>query len=168
MMLVAATFILVGIGFAFFSSPNSNAIMGAVEPKFYGVASSILSVMRIGGQSISMSVVTMLLALYTVPHLDPAYLEVIKFPRGFESPFCAGLARGFGYFTRIAVTTIELAPPYRVPGFIAPFNLSAHISSCFLISSRTRSAPIRPKELPSWFGPMRDMYSNEDIPRGAQ
>lgn len=77
MMLVAANFILVGIGFAFFSSPNSNAIMGAVEPKFYGVASSILSVMRIGGQSISMSVVTMLLALYTVPHLDPAYLETL-------------------------------------------------------------------------------------------
>ena len=75
MLLVAANFVLVGIGFAFFSSPNSNAIMGAVEPRFYGVASSVLSVMRIGGQSISMSVVTMLLAVYTVPHVSAGYLD---------------------------------------------------------------------------------------------
>ena len=75
MLLVAANFVLVGIGFAFFSSPNSNAIMGAVEPRFYGVASSVLSVMRIGGQSISMSVVTMLLAVYTVPHVSAGYAD---------------------------------------------------------------------------------------------
>ena len=31
-----------------------------------------------------------------------------------------------------------------------------------------KSAPMRPSELPSWFGPMRFMYSNDVIPRGIQ
>lgn len=74
LLVVAANFILIGIGFAFFSSPNSNAIMGAVQPKFYGVASSILSVMRISGQAVSMAVVTVLLTLYTAAHTSPEYL----------------------------------------------------------------------------------------------
>ena len=78
MVLVGGIFLFIGTGFAFFSSPNSNAIMGAVEPRFYGVASSMLSVMRISGQAISMSVVTLLLAVYTASTVaasaSPAYL----------------------------------------------------------------------------------------------
>ncbi|MGM9539750.1 MFS transporter [Anaerovibrio sp.] len=53
---------LVGLGFALFSSPNNNAIMGAVPPKYYGTTSSLVSTMRLFGQSISMALVTMLLA----------------------------------------------------------------------------------------------------------
>lgn len=79
MVLVGGIFLFIGTGFAFFSSPNSNAIMGAVEPRFYGVASSMLSVMRISGQAISMSVVTLLLAVYTASTVagsaSPAYLS---------------------------------------------------------------------------------------------
>ena len=56
--------ILIGIGFALFSSPNTNAIMGSVERKFYGVASSTLGTMRLLGQAISMATATLVIHLY--------------------------------------------------------------------------------------------------------
>ncbi|MDD3652858.1 MAG: MFS transporter [Desulfotomaculaceae bacterium] len=55
---------LLGAGFALFSSPNTNAVMGSIEKKFYGVASSTLGTMRLTGQALSMSIVTLLLAHY--------------------------------------------------------------------------------------------------------
>lgn len=55
---------VLGIGFALFSSPNSNAVMSAVEKRFYGVASSTLGTMRLLGQALSMAIVTMVLAMY--------------------------------------------------------------------------------------------------------
>ena len=75
LLIVALNFAFIGVGFAFFSSPNSNAVMGAVAPEFYGVASSILSLMRISGQALSMAVVTLLLSLYTLPVVSPDYLD---------------------------------------------------------------------------------------------
>ena len=60
--LVAANCVLVGVGFGFFSPANNNAIMGAVSKKLYGVASSMVAVMRLSGQAVSMAVVTVLLA----------------------------------------------------------------------------------------------------------
>lgn len=53
----------IGLGFALFSSPNNNAIMGAVEKKYYGTASSLLATMRLMGQSTSMAVVTTIIVL---------------------------------------------------------------------------------------------------------
>lgn len=50
--------IVVGIGFGFFSSPNSNAIMSCVEKRDSGVASSLLATMRTVGQTSSMAMVT--------------------------------------------------------------------------------------------------------------
>ena len=73
--LVGLNFAFVGVGFAFFSSPNSNAIMGAVAPRFYGVASSVLSLMRLSGQAVSMAVVTFLLTVYARPVVSPEYLS---------------------------------------------------------------------------------------------
>jgi MFS family permease len=55
---------VLGTGFALFSSPNSNAVMSAVEKRFYGVASSTLGTMRLVGQAFSMAIVTMIMALY--------------------------------------------------------------------------------------------------------
>ncbi|ABO49141.1 major facilitator superfamily MFS_1 [Desulforamulus reducens MI-1] len=55
---------LLGIGFALFSSPNTNSVMGSVEKRFYGVASSTLGTMRLTGQTISMAIVTLLLTIY--------------------------------------------------------------------------------------------------------
>jgi len=60
--LIIANLLVVGVGFAFFSSPNTNAVMACVDRKDYGVASSILSTMRSIGHSSSMAVVTFIVA----------------------------------------------------------------------------------------------------------
>jgi len=44
-----------GIGFAFFSSPNNNIVMGSVSPDVYGIASGILSTGRVLGMSLSLA-----------------------------------------------------------------------------------------------------------------
>jgi len=55
---------IMGIGFALFSSPNSNAIMSSVEKKHLGVASGVVGTMRMVGQMLSMGIAMMLLAVY--------------------------------------------------------------------------------------------------------
>jgi MFS family permease len=55
--LIAGLFI-VGFGFGFFSSPNTNAIMSSVGPKDFGVASSVQSTARTMGQIIGMALIT--------------------------------------------------------------------------------------------------------------
>jgi EmrB/QacA subfamily drug resistance transporter len=60
---IVACLMLLGFGFALFSSPNMNAIMGSVERRFYGVASGTLGTMRLVGQTFSMGIVTLLFAL---------------------------------------------------------------------------------------------------------
>ncbi len=55
---------VVGMGFAFFSSPNSNSIMSSVLPRQYGTASAVLSTVRMVGQSFSMAVTTLLIGLF--------------------------------------------------------------------------------------------------------
>ena len=55
--------IITGIGLSLFSSPNSNAIMGAVEKRYYGSASGSLATMRILGQLSSMIIVSLVFGL---------------------------------------------------------------------------------------------------------
>jgi hypothetical protein len=55
---VIMTLLIVGFGFALFSSPNTNAIMGCVDRADYSVANSILATMRTVGHSSSMAIVT--------------------------------------------------------------------------------------------------------------
>jgi len=45
---ILASLAVLGLGFAFFSSPNTNAVMCSVDRKFYGVASGTLGTMRLG------------------------------------------------------------------------------------------------------------------------
>lgn len=56
--------VIIGFGFAFFSSPNSNAIMSSVEKKQLGNASSMIGTMRMLGQTISMAIAMMLMAVF--------------------------------------------------------------------------------------------------------
>jgi EmrB/QacA subfamily drug resistance transporter len=55
--------LVLGVGFAFFSSPNVNATMSAVENKYYGIASATLSTMRLVGQMFSMGVTMLVFAV---------------------------------------------------------------------------------------------------------
>lgn len=68
--IVALLLMWIGLGFAMFSSPNNNAIMGSVEAKYYGTASSMLATMRLFGQSASMALVTMIMAVSQVHSLS--------------------------------------------------------------------------------------------------
>ncbi len=56
--LIVALLIWVGLGFAFFSSPNMNTIMGSVDKSRYGVASGTAATMRVIGQMVSMTIAT--------------------------------------------------------------------------------------------------------------
>jgi EmrB/QacA subfamily drug resistance transporter len=62
--LIVADLVLLGFGFAFFSSPNTNAVMSSLEKQHLGVGSGILSTMRLLGQNLSMGVVMMVIALH--------------------------------------------------------------------------------------------------------
>lgn len=77
LVLIAINLAFVGLGFALFSAPNNNAIMGAVEPKFYGIASSILAIMRLTGQAISMAIVTLILSIFVVKSSQSNYSVVL-------------------------------------------------------------------------------------------
>ncbi len=52
-----------GLGYALFSTPNSNAIMSSVEKKHLGVASGMLGTMRMIGQTLSLGIAMMLISL---------------------------------------------------------------------------------------------------------
>jgi EmrB/QacA subfamily drug resistance transporter len=62
-VLILVSLIIVGTGFAFFASPNANAIMSSVGPEFYGTASSMVATMRLIGQVLSMGVVMIVFSL---------------------------------------------------------------------------------------------------------
>ncbi len=62
--LIMILLFMFGIGYAFFSSPNTNAIMSSVEKKYYGLASGTVGTMRLVGQMLSMGIATLLFAIF--------------------------------------------------------------------------------------------------------
>ncbi|MBN1166244.1 MAG: MFS transporter [Methanospirillaceae archaeon] len=76
--------VILGIGFGIFSSPNTNAIMSAVEKRYYGVASGILASMRLLGQMFSMGIVMMVFAVIIgpielVPDSEDAFIKSLHY-----------------------------------------------------------------------------------------
>ena len=61
---VLASLAILGLGVGLFSSPNTNAVMSSVPPKFYGVASSTLGTMRLTGHMLSMGMVMLSFSVY--------------------------------------------------------------------------------------------------------
>jgi EmrB/QacA subfamily drug resistance transporter len=61
---IVTVLVIMGAGFSLFSSPNSNAIMSSVEKRQLGNASGMLGTMRNVGQTFSMAIALMLLAIY--------------------------------------------------------------------------------------------------------
>ena len=65
--------VVLGAGFGLFSSPNTNAIMSAVEKRNYGVASGIVGTMRLLGQMLSMGIAMLVFAVMIGPvEITPA------------------------------------------------------------------------------------------------
>ena len=56
--------VILGFGFALFSSPNTNAVMSSVENRFYGVSAATLGTMRQVGMMLSMGIAMLLFAVY--------------------------------------------------------------------------------------------------------
>jgi len=61
---ITVSLVFLGFGFAFFSSPNTNAVMSSVDKKYLGVAASTLSTMRITGQMFSMGLALLIFSLF--------------------------------------------------------------------------------------------------------
>ncbi len=91
---IIGTLVLVGFGFALFSSPNMSAIMGAVDKKYYGAASGTVATMRLLGQMFSMAIATVILTLY-IGHEPiqlsnhPEFLQSIKKTFAIFALLCA-------------------------------------------------------------------------------
>ncbi len=86
---------LTGLGFSLFSSPNANAIMGAVPRSDYGRAASAMSVMRVIGQMSSMGLVALVFALLLGPvQITPEVYPTLT--RAIHVCFAAGAVLALG------------------------------------------------------------------------
>lgn len=104
LLAIIASLAVLGLGFAFFSSPNTNAVMSTVERRFFGVASGVLATMRLTGQMLSMAVAMLVLALTlgkatVTPELYPQFLVSARIIFLLLAGLCFGgvfasLARG--------------------------------------------------------------------------
>ena len=104
LIFIIACLVILGSGFALFSSPNTNAVMSSVDRKTYGIASAMLGTMRLLGQMFSLGVVTLLFALYLgrvkiTPEYYPLFLSCMKTAFLVFATICfagvfASLARG--------------------------------------------------------------------------
>lgn len=80
---IISILVLNGTGYALFSTPNSNAIMSSVEKRHLGVASGMLGTVRMVGQTMSLGVAMILIALFIGdakinPSNYPELLKTIK------------------------------------------------------------------------------------------
>ena len=96
--------LLLGFGFALFSSPNTNAVMSSVEKRYYGVASGTIGTMRLIGQMFSMGMALMIFSILIgkvsiTPVLFPLFLKSVKIALIINGTLCfigifLSLARG--------------------------------------------------------------------------
>lgn len=94
---IIASLILLGFGFALFSSPNTNAVMSSVDRSLYGVASGMLATMRTTGMMLSLGFVTAVFALIIgSTQIGPEVRE----------PFMASLHLAFIVFTLLCTLGI--------------------------------------------------------------
>lgn len=101
---IVASLVLLGFGFALFSSPNTNAVMSSVEKRFYGVASGTLATMRQVGMTFSMGMAMLLFAIFIgrvqiTPEYHPLFLKSVNLAFIIFTALCFGgifasLARG--------------------------------------------------------------------------
>jgi EmrB/QacA subfamily drug resistance transporter len=86
--------IIVGFGFALFSSPNTNAIMSSAARQFYGVASATLATMRQLGMMVSMGIVWTVFAIVIgrveiTPEYHPAFIRSVQISLLISALLCA-------------------------------------------------------------------------------
>jgi EmrB/QacA subfamily drug resistance transporter len=102
--LIVGNLVLMGFGFALFSSPNINAIMSSAPKTAYGVASATLATMRQVGMVLSMGIAMLMFTLYIgrvqiTPEYYPLFQQSMKTSFIIFAVLCfagifASLARG--------------------------------------------------------------------------
>jgi EmrB/QacA subfamily drug resistance transporter len=90
---IIASLMILGFGFALFSSPNMNAIMSSVDKRFYGIASASVGTMRLLGQMLSMGIATLIFALFigraqVSPEYYPALIKSVRAAFAVFSVLC--------------------------------------------------------------------------------
>ncbi len=80
---IVAVLLVLGLGYALFSSPNTNAIMSSVDRRHYGVASSMVATMRAIGQLASIAIVMMIFSIVigrvqVTPDIYPQFLASVQ------------------------------------------------------------------------------------------
>ena len=101
---ILISLIILGFGFALFSSPNTNAIMSSVEKRSYGIASATLATMRTVGMTLSMGIAMLIFAIFIgrveiTPEYYPVFVSSLKIAFVIFATLCFGgifasLARG--------------------------------------------------------------------------
>lgn len=95
LMYIISCLLILGFGYALFSSPNMNAIMGSVDKKFLGIAAGATGTMRVIGQMFSMGIATLVISLF-VGHVQitessyPGLLHSFKISFIIFSVICFG------------------------------------------------------------------------------
>jgi EmrB/QacA subfamily drug resistance transporter len=80
---IIISLMVLGFGYALFSSPNTNAIMSSVDKRFLGIASSMVATMRSLGQVLSMAIAMFCFSVFIgnvviTPSVYPALLTSIS------------------------------------------------------------------------------------------
>ena len=101
---ITGALLVIGFGFALFSSPNTNAVMSSAPHRAYGVASATVATMRQIGMLFSMAVAMLMFTLYIgrvqiTPEYYPLFLKSMKTSFIIFAVLCFGgifasLARG--------------------------------------------------------------------------
>ncbi len=112
---IVVALIVTGFGFALFSSPNSNAVMGSVERRYLGVASATLGEMRVVGQMLSMGIATLILAVYVggvqiTPQSHASFSSAFRLAFAIFAVLCL-----FGVFSSLARGKLHGTPPHTPP-----------------------------------------------------
>jgi len=78
--LIIGNLLLIGFGFALFSSPNTNAVMSSAPNTAYGVASATLATMRQVGMVLSMGIAMLMFTLYKIGRVQitPEYYSLFQ------------------------------------------------------------------------------------------
>jgi len=101
---IISCLLILGVGFGAFTSPNTNAILSAVDKRFLGTASGTAQTMRTLGMTLSMGIATILFSVFIgrvkiTPALYPQLLKAVSTAFGLFTGLCligifASMVRG--------------------------------------------------------------------------
>jgi EmrB/QacA subfamily drug resistance transporter len=92
-VVIVVILMVLGLGFALFSSPNSNAVMSSIAPKYLGIASAVMSTMRSVGQTFSLGITMIVMAVIIgpvaiTPEYYPAFMICFRIAFGIFAGLC--------------------------------------------------------------------------------